>query len=80
MPVTVAGVEEYVRKTYREREDLLAAIKVQIWAVLGQQAGKELLFDVERACLLSQDLGSMRRLLGDLKHKKGAKPIDIEYK
>lgn len=68
---SIQGVEAYVKKTYRQREEKLRQIEVQVRAAMGSKAGLELLGQIKEACLLSQDLGSMRRLLGDLRSQEG---------
>lgn len=64
---SVQGVEAYVKRIYRERQERLQAIRVQVCALMGPEACLAFMQEVTEACLLSQDLGSMRRLLGDLK-------------
>lgn len=67
MPVTVKGVEMYVRKLYEKRSSLLRDIDLQIRAALGHEASVHLRKEIVEFGLASQDLGSMRRLLGDLR-------------
>lgn len=70
----IDGVSAYVMRVYRDREaaktSLVANItKLASFGGLGEaDLMRDILLDLNRVVHRSEDLGSMRRLLGDLKH------------
>lgn len=61
------GVEQYVVKTYKAQQTLMQEIERRVRMVLGNSESTELLELIRDLSRTSADLGSMRRLLGDLR-------------